>query len=251
MRAWAFLVSALALVTAGGPAAGDAVQAVPDGQTLTLAGGATVRLAAVAVPGVDAPPRGADARLAAAARRRVAALADAGPVVLAAARTDRWGRTVAQVTAADGTWVQRALVGDGLARVATAADDAAAAADLYAAEAAARAARRGLWAVDYYRVRTPAEAGGALDNFAIVEGAVHAVKLVSGRTLILFGDGSDRRDRGFTVTIAPADLKRFRSAGVAPAAYAGRTVRVRGWVGDYRGPQIEATHPAQIEVLSP
>lgn len=242
----AALALALALAAAGRAAAADAVQAVPDGQTLTLAAGATVRLAAIAVPGVDAAPRGADARLAEAARRRIAALVAAGPVTLAAARTDRWGRTVAQVTAADGTWLQRALVGDGLARVAPAPDDGPAVPDLYAAEAAARTARRGLWAVDFYRVRAPAEAGGLLDRFAVVEGTVREAKVVSGRALLFFADVGTR---GFSVTVAPAHMKRFRAAGVAPANLAGRRVRVRGWVGEYRGPQIEVTHPAQIEVL--
>ncbi|MGE3935625.1 MAG: thermonuclease family protein [Rhodospirillaceae bacterium] len=252
MRGWAIIVAALALAlmpAAGGrAAAGDAVQAVPDGQTLAMADGATVRLAAIAVPGVDATPRGADARLAEAARRRIAALAAAGPGTRAAARAVRGGRGVAQVTAADGTWLQRALVGDGLARVAPTPDDGPAVPGLYAAEAAARAARRGLWAVEFYRVRTPAEAGGLLDRFAVVEGTVREAKTVSGRALLFFADGGGR---GFTVTIAPASMKRFRGAGLAPARYAGRTVRVRGWVGEFRGPQIEVTHPAQIEVLDP
>jgi endonuclease YncB( thermonuclease family) len=250
MRGWAVVVSALALIAtaAAGAAEGSAVQAVADGQTLTLADGRTVRLAAVAVPGADVPVRGAAARIAETARQRLAALVAAGPVALEAARTDRWGRVSAQVRAGDGTWLQHALVADGLACVATTPDDAAVAAALYRDEGDARAARRGLWALEAYRVRGPAEAAGALDRFAIVEGVVREVRTVSGRALLLFDDGGER---GFTVTVAPGNVPRFRSAGVAPMSYRGRRVRVRGWVREFRGPQIEATHPAQIEVVAP
>ena len=33
------------------------------------------------------------------------------------------------------------------------------------------------------------------------------------------------------------------------AALAGHRVRVRGWLKHYHGPEIEATHPEQIELL--
>ena len=50
---------------------------------------------------------------------------------------------------------------------------------------------------------------------------------------------------GATTLVARA----FEAAGIDTLAYRGRRVRVRGWLESYNGPMIEATHPAQIEVL--
>ena len=95
-------------------------------------------------------------------------------------QTDRHGRLVAQLwrAAADGSkevWVQEALLADGFARVATTPDNLLLAAEMLRAEDRARRARRGLWGDPAYRVRTPEDAGEALDAFQLVEGRVLAV----------------------------------------------------------------------------
>ena len=53
----------------------------------------------------------------------------------------------------------------------------------------------------------------------------------------------------FTVTIAPADMANFRREQVDPRLYAGKTIRVRGIVQQFHGPEIEIANPEQIEVL--
>jgi len=53
----------------------------------------------------------------------------------------------------------------------------------------------------------------------------------------------------FTAMIPPDAVRMFRKEGVDPASFAGRSVRIRGWLRWYDGPQIEVTHPEQIEAL--
>jgi hypothetical protein len=36
---------------------------------------------------------------------------------------------------------------------------------------------------------------------------------------------------------------------MTPTSLAGRLLRVRGWLREWNGPMIEATHPEQIELL--
>ena len=114
--------------------------------------------------------------------------------------------------------------------------------------AAARAARRGIWAHPFYAVRTAAEAARHIGGFELVEGRVREVAIVRGRAYLNFG--ADWRE-DFTVTLAPAERRRFEAEGFAPELYRWRLVRVRGWLKSYNGPMIEATHPEQIEVIGP
>jgi hypothetical protein len=41
----------------------------------------------------------------------------------------------------------------------------------------------------------------------------------------------------------------FTTAGIKPQDLTGQKVRVRGWVSQYRGPAMELTTPAALEVL--
>ena len=71
---------------------------------------------------------------------------------------------------------------------------------------------------------------------------------VRGRIYLNFGDDW-RRD--FTVRIAPRDKRAFARAGLDLLALEGRTIRVRGWIKWRDGPMIDATHPEQIELVTP
>jgi hypothetical protein len=117
---------------------------------------------------------------------------------------------------------------------------------MLAAEARARAAKRGIWGHAYYAVRSASEpARIVVGNFELVEGTVLAAAVVKSRAYLNFGP--DRRT-DFTVTVAGKQMRGFGgTAGIE--AYRDKTVRVRGWVERRDGPQIEATHPEQIEVL--
>lgn len=261
IRAWLCALCAAAAAPAAGaptdalaPGERGIVVSALDGDTLALASGLEVRLAGVQAPKRAPGQRGTEAALAEEARGALSALAGGRTVTLryGGARRDRYGRAVAHPVRDDGLWLQGAMLRAGLARVRTLADNRALATEMYAAERAARAARRGIWSHPRYRVRAPDDLDDAIDSFRIVEGrTVAATRSRGGRIYLNFGD--DRRS-DFTVAIARSDRELFESAwaeaGFAPvSALAGRRIRVRGWLRADNGPLIEADHPEQIELL--
>ncbi len=166
-------------------------------------------------------------------------------------KEDRYGRLRAQVylpREPGRPWLQVALLRQGLARVNIAPDRRECAGELYAAEAQARADRVGIWAYPSYAVRTPQMLQGDTGTFQIVEGRVVAAEIRGGRAYLNFG--RDWRT-DFTVTIAPDDLKLFRRLGVDPRSYAGKRVRVRGWIEMLNGPQMQIADPEAIQILPP
>jgi len=112
----------------------------------------------------------------------------------------------------------------------------------------ARRAGRGLWALSRYRVRSRAGAHEAVDSWQIVQARVRRGEVVDGRVYLNFGQ--DWRS-DFTVTIPPERRERLAAAGLTADRLQGRRIRVRGWIESYNGPQIEVTHPQQIEVIGP
>lgn len=167
-------------------------------------------------------------------------------------RFDRYRRLRAQIFVdpepGKPVWLQQEMVRRGLARVAILPDRPECAKELYAAEGAARQMRAGLWSSEAYAVRTPGSLGWHdLGTFQIVQGGVVNATVRGSRAYINFGQNW-RRD--FTVTIAPSDMKTFRAGGVDPQSYAGKTLRVHGWIDRFNGFEIETASPQQIEVLS-
>jgi len=162
-------------------------------------------------------------------------------------KEDRYGRIRAQILAGEpGEWLQNTMLRRGLARVSIAPERRECAAELYAAEDAARKARAGIWKTGFYDVRAPDALAGTVGTFQIVEGNVISARIRNGRAYLDFG--SDWRS-DFKVTIAPDDLRRFRDAGVDPRTYEGLRLRVRGFVDQLGGPEIEAASPEAIEVI--
>ena len=223
-----------------------------DGTTIRLVDERIVRLAGLRSPhpplGLE-PAAGAAAGLTERARVRLAALvADRSVTIHVSGMShDRYDRLVAHAVRQDGLWFQEALVAEGLAVVMPLpGSDDTLLRSLMVAERGAREAQLGLWADHAFRVRTPDDAGAAVDAYRIVEGVVHSVAEVRGRTYLNFGEDW-RTD--FTVTIAPADRDAFEAAGLSLVALQGIRVRARGWLANFNGPLIEASHTAQIEVL--
>jgi micrococcal nuclease len=96
------------------------VSAVIDGDTVMLADGRQVRLVGIQAPKLPLDrPEGSPWPLADSARSALAALVLDRTVRLAYGGTasDRYGRVLAQLHTADGTWVQGELLRQGLARV--------------------------------------------------------------------------------------------------------------------------------------
>jgi endonuclease YncB( thermonuclease family) len=220
----------------------------PTNDALVLRDGRAVHLEGIRLP--HAGPDRAPAISAEQAYDALMGLAKGHTLTVAAVvpKEDRYDRVRGQVFDDDSAepWVQMALLRAGLARVDIAPDRGECAAELYAAEAAARSQRVGLWAQPAYAVRTPDTLAGDTGTFQVVQGQVLTADVKDGRAYLDFGP--DWRS-DFTVTIAPDDLDNFRRDGIDPRSYAGKTIRVRGIVQQLNGPEIEIASPKQIEVV--
>ncbi len=221
-----------------------------DGDTLVLADGRMLRLAGVVAPKINDRDSSSDIQaIAAAAAAELARLAVAGADIVAfadALAEDRHGRMLLHLRSANGAWLQDQLLERGFARVLTLPGAAARAQAMLTAEAAARAARRGLWALPVYAIRQDREAGRHTDSFQLVEGRV--LRFAATRETLYLNFGRDWR-RDFTIGIDRPAWPVFRRGGLEPHSLAGRRVRVRGWILWRNGPYLAATHPEQIEVL--
>ncbi len=222
---------------------------IVDGDTVRLDDGWQVRLV-----GVQAPKQPLGRKnfkkwpLADEAKSVLEALLLNREVVLAygGQRVDRHGRRLAHLFLADGTWIQGELLLAGMARVYSFPDNRAVVAEMLAAEGSARRARAGIWGDQWYAVRAADGLARDIGSFQLVEGRVVDAADVRGTVYLNFG--ADWRS-DFTVKVAKRSRKSFDAAGVGLQALEGRIVRVRGWLDEYNGPMIVATHPEQIEVL--
>lgn len=216
------------------------VAAVHDNATLDLTDGRRVRLAAIQLPR-PGWPRAEEGRAA------LAQLTTGKTIDLAFADrgTDRHGDLLAYVFIGD-AWLQADLIQGGFARAYSRSDTRRCASALLKREAAARTAKRGIWANTFYRVRKPEELGADIGTFQLVEGKVASVRIGRERAYLNFGPDY-RTD--FTITISARDTKRLVKDGIDPASWVGKTVRVRGWLSLLNGPEIELTHAEQIELL--
>lgn len=207
-----------------------------DGLDLRLTDGRILRL-----PDVRPAPGG---RLPAVAGQRVR-LHGAGP-------PDRWGRLpVAGITLLDGAgagmWLEGALVSSGAALVAPQAG-AVCLPELLAREAAARAAKAGLWAdpaAQPIAADDLQRLGALVGRYVLVEGRVRGVGERANTVYLNFGHHW-RED--FTVTLRARDARQLGADPQGVSRLAGRVVRVRGYVQLRGGPLIEAV-PAAVEVV--
>ena len=228
------------------------IGAVHDGDTIRFKDGdADVRLVGIQAPKLPQGRRNPTAwPMADESRGALRALLENHSITLRLATTprDRNGRILAHLVRDDGMWIQQIMLQEGWARVYTFPDNRLFARDLYAAEAVARAARRGIWSHPDYAVRKPDPAilKSDMGTFQIIEGTVKDAARVRGRVYLNFGEDY-RTD--FTTSIAPEIMKAFTAEKLDLLALEGRSVRVRGYLRDFNGPSMDLTHPEQIEVI--
>lgn len=222
------------------PSGQGRVAAVTSGDSLVLVDGAQVRLAGVEAPHGDAPhARESQAALARLVQGQEIELLQGG------AGKDPYGRTLAQVRERR-RWIEGELLRQGAVRVRTYADNRAMAGPMLEAEAQARVAGRGLWALAAYRVRLPTEVGPGDTGLTVVEGRVARAVRDGGRMRLEFTEDPG----GFVVEIPRRSLDDLAVAGAAPASLVGKLVRIRGGVRMSRGaPTMWVDHPEQIERL--
>ncbi|HEV7877100.1 thermonuclease family protein [Bradyrhizobium sp.] len=161
---------------------------------------------------------------------------------------DRYGRQPAFVFVQQAaTPVQNQLLAQGDALASGTVADKACAAELLAAEAAARQARRGIW-TDRAAIKNAESRGDILariGQFTVVEGKVLSVRQAGATSYINFGR---RWTRDFAVTISRRAMPAFEAAGISLKSLENKRIRVRGWVEARGGPRIEAAQAGQIEM---
>ncbi|MEA2956472.1 MAG: hypothetical protein QOJ58_1972 [Alphaproteobacteria bacterium] len=161
---------------------------------------------------------------------------------------DRYGRQPAFVFVDQAaTSVQTQLLAQGDALASSTVADKACAAELATGEAAARRARRGIWA-DRTAIKN-AESGddilARIGQFTVVEGKVLSVRQAGATTYVNFGR---RWTRDFAVTISRRVMPAFEAAGISLKSLENKRIRVRGWIEAHGGPRIEALRVGQIEM---
>jgi len=232
----------LLLVWSGDAQAAEAlaVARVLSGDSFQLADGRTVRL-----QGVKAPDAAA---LAEASRQALQDWLGQRKVTLAHEGMDRYGRVTATVYGEDNAQetAQAAMVRAGQVFVFPPLGAAEELAALFKLEAAARAARRGLWAEALYADLAADGARIAAGRFVFVRGTIRDAARVKNKVYLNFG--ADWRT-DFTAQIATKDLRLFKKAGLDPMTLKGKTVRVRGVAQPMFGPMIALTQPAQLELI--
>lgn len=233
---------AMAACPGEGGAAGRIVALEP-ANAVRLDSGAIIRLA-----GIEVLPAGGEEGHEAAAGPILRGTAGTAVRVASPGPPDRYGRIPAQVVLPDGTWLQSRLVGAGAARVRPMPGEEACIGPLLAAEEAARAAGRGLWASPEYATRRADDPSLAarIGLYEVIEGRVRRVG--NGSRMFFLDFGRDFR-KDFTIMVPNPLASRLAEAGKPVAGLEGRRVRVRGVVEESGGPAIRLGGAWDIEVL--
>ena len=167
---------------------------------------------------------------------------------------DRYGReaalvflTSSEITPAE-KLVQAELLMQGEALVSASVTDKECASVLMEAEAAARQAKRGIWAdpTVIKNTESPGDILAGIGRFMLVEGNVLSVRQAGATTYLNFGRNWTR---DFAVTIPRQALGNLSAAGLVPKSLENKRIRVRGFVEAHTGPRIEVLRAGQIELL--
>jgi endonuclease YncB( thermonuclease family) len=211
------------------------VSAVIDARTFRMDDGREVRLA-----GIETVTNSMSALSALVMGRNVTLRGDTDA-------PDRYGRQPAWVFVEQAISVQHHMLSQGDALVSGTLADKACAAELAAAEAAARGARRGIWAgsAAIKNAESPADILSRVGQFTVVEGKVLSVRQAGSVTYINFGR---RWTRDFAVTISRRMVAAFEAAGISFKSLENKRIRVRGFIEARGGPRIEALRLGQIEL---
>ncbi|HMK88058.1 MAG TPA: nuclease [Methylocystis sp.] len=234
-------------------AAPAAAAVVDDDVDLLLDDGKRVALAGLEFPQGD----GDAAALRARATERLSAWLPAVALFVEplAASPDRWGHVPAFAIAAASSERESALVSvgatllaEGLARFRPDPAAAGCAAVFLAAEAPARRAKRGVWAID--PVVDLSNPSGLAElahrkGMVVVSGIVHSVGETKTAYYLNFGE---RRSEDFAVVISKRNNATISGNSAFPRALAGRRIGVRGLIDWNSGPRIEISVAGQIDL---
>ena len=217
---------------------------IPDGDTVHLEGGVKLRLIGLNAPEVAHHNRAGEPG-GEAARRFLRTRLDQRRVRLEhdAERRDRYDRELVHLYDDQGHSINELLLREGHAWLAPYPPNLRHIERYAAAEAEARTARRGLWALPRYGVT---DTRGVLDQR-------NSFRRLRGRITRLEWRGSETRlvlDERVALRLDDGAVARFRAAGLDPANLRGRQLVVRGRLGGGRElPTIRLRHPLQIEEI--
>jgi len=230
---------------------------VIDSQTVETAKRQLIRLAAVEAPITGSKLKGRK-NLAPAKRARnlLAKLTLKKPVLLVfdTDTVDRYNRKAAHIFVPShkkgiNTWVQAEMMAKGVVRTFPNTTRATCIKQLLQIEKNARLNKTGLWKNRSYQI-IPADnlkiLNSSLGRLQLIEGRVQSVSVRRNRSYINF---SKNWGRDFTVTLKQSVYKLFTQSGINIKEFAGKTIRVRGWLGSHNGPTIKVYHVAQIEIM--
>jgi endonuclease YncB( thermonuclease family) len=217
------------------------VAAIVDARSFRLSDGREIRLAGIEPVASEAINRSA----------ALSALITGRDVTLRGEddTPDRYGRQPAYVFVDSmENSVQAALLSQGEALVSANVADKDCAASLLAAEAGARAEKRGIWAGSTVikNAESPGDILAGNGRFMLVEGRVLSVRQAGATTYLNFGRNWTR---DFAVTISRRVLPSLEAAGIAPKSLENRRIRVRGFIETRTGPRIDLVRAGQIELL--
>ncbi|WP_051387131.1 thermonuclease family protein [Bradyrhizobium sp. ARR65] len=233
--------SAFAAACAPPPQGEGRVAEIIDGRSFRLTDGREIRLAGIEPAGITKAER-VNALSALVAGRDVSLRGDDDA-------PDRYGRQTAFVfLAASEVPVQAQLVSQGQALVLPDIENRDCVAALMAAEAEARAAKRGTWSVNdvIKNAESADDILAGVGHFTVVEGKVLSVRQSGATTYLNFGR---HWTQDFAATIPRRVLPAFAAAGITLKSLENRRIRIRGWVEARPGPRIEVIRVGQIEVL--
>lgn len=211
---------------------------------VTLADNQSVTTLTVVLDGIVVPAGAGDDAHAAFAET-VAGLKDAAVVLVASDKApDRHGRRhgVLRLGAGDSLGERLLAAGAGLADVSFPP----CAARFLAAEATARAEKRGIWRQS--RIWTDLNAAAAgLPDFVLGRGRVASVGR-SGRTTYINFGRNFRTDA--TLRIGDKVASALAAAGRPPASLAGRRIEVRGWATSRNGLDLKIDDPLALRLAN-
>ncbi|MDB5492443.1 MAG: nuclease family protein [Micavibrio sp.] len=163
-------------------------------------------------------------------------------------RINRLGHEMAHVVRKNGNvWLQGALIANGLAQAWPTPVNPELAGRLYVLEDNARRAGLGMWAADsQYRMLNALDDMPNLDRFAVIEGMVKSISMVSNVTYLNFGDDWKT---DFTIGVSSPIRQVLLRNNVDLQKLQGQNVRVRGWLRSYNGPYIELEDSIALETL--
>ena len=234
------------LAACGRPAGRVQTVSVDERLDIQLADGRTVRLG-----GLDAPSAGRGApELAKAARDFLTErlLGQEAQLILLAGGTDRWGRTVADLSLPDSEprSTAEALLTAGYARVRPEFESRGCAAGRLAIEDGAREDGLGIWRDPDFAVIQSSNSAALRrrsGRFVVIEGMVRRVGFARSRLYLELAP----RD-GPTIVVARRLETALAREGRPVGGLVGHTIRARGALDDRFGPRIEVTDPAMIEI---